>query len=139
MPALTTKSVIDRFQAVMEAAPITMKATREPFSHERQPSGLLTDTYRVEDAGVASNTPMSNHAVARIDTLRVWIARKMAFAGQTAVEAVEDSLVAIERAIIADGLAQGYHAVLRGRDPRKSGDIVIASITFSVDYDFSET
>lgn len=138
MAALTTHGVIDRFQAVMAASPISMTATREPFSHDRQPAGLLTNTYRIEDAGMGSNTPMSNHAVARIDTLRVWFARKMAFAGQASLETVEDDLVAIERAIVADGLAQGYHAVARGRDAKASGDMVIASLTFSVDYDFSE-
>lgn len=139
MAFLTLKQIIDRFQVVMEAAPIAMKATREPFSHDRQPAGLVTNTYRIEDAGLAASKSMSNHAAARMDTLRVWIARKMAFAGQTALETVEDSLVAIERALIADGLAQGYHVSPAGRDPRPSGDLVIASITFTVDYDFNES
>lgn len=139
MAFLTLKQIIDRVQAVMEASPISMTATREPFSHDRQPAGLVTNTYRVEDAGLNSSRSMTNHAAARIDTLRVWIARKMAFAGQTALETVEDAIVAIERALIADGLAQGYHVQLTGRDPRRSGDLVIASITFTVDYDFNES
>lgn len=139
MAALTLKQIIDRFQAVMEAAPIAMTATREPFSHDLQPAGLVTNTYRVEDGGLRDTKPMTNHASARVDTLRIWIARKIAFAGQTAVEAIEESLVAIERAIKADGAAQSYHAEIVGRDPRRKGDLVIASITFSVDYDFSES
>jgi hypothetical protein len=139
MAALTLKQIIDRFQAVMTAAPISMAATREPFSHDLQPANLVSNTYRIEDAGLATTQSASNHAAVRVDTLRVWIARKMAFDGQTALEAVEDTLVAIERAIKTDGAAQSYHAEIKGRDPRRKGDLVIASITFSVDYDFSET
>lgn len=138
MADLTLKQIIDRFQAVMEASPISMTATREPFTHDRQPNGLLTNTYRIEDAGVLDSKSASNSKAVRVDTLRVWIAQKMAFSGQTAVETVEDKVVAIERALIADGKAQGYHVMLRGRDPKRKGDLVIASLTVSVDYDYAE-
>ena len=139
MPALTLKQIIDRFQAVMEASPVSMTATREPFSHDLQPNTLLTNTYRIEDAGLRDSKSMTNRTAARVDALRVWVARKMTFAGQTAVEAVEDSLVAIERALIADGLAQGYHVMPRSRDAKRKNDFVIASMTFDVDYDFNES
>jgi hypothetical protein len=138
MADFTTEGLINRFQAVMEAAPLSMTLTREPFSHDRQPAGLITNTYRVEDSGLASSRAATNHAQVRIDTLRIWFARKLAFAGQTALETAEATIVAIERAILADGRAQGYHAVLTARDPRRSGDLVIASVTFQLDYDFSE-
>lgn len=139
MAALTPTGIINRLQVVMEASPISMVQTREPFSHERQPSGLIQNVYRIEDAGLVSTRPITNRTQARIDAYRVWFTRKMAFAGQTALEAVEDSIVAIERAVIADGLAQGYHVTFAGRNPRAVGDLVIASVTFNVDYDFSES
>jgi hypothetical protein len=138
MADFTTEGLINRFQAVMEAAPLSMVLTREPFSHDRQPAGLVQNTYRIEDAGLASSRPASNHAQVRVDNFKVWFARKIAFAGQTALEAAEATIVVIERAILVDGRAQGYHPVLTGRDPRRFGDLVIVAVSFDVDYDFSE-
>lgn len=138
MADLTLKQIIDRFQAVLEASPLSLTATREPFSHDQQPNSLLTNTYRIEDAGLRDTKSQSNNRATRVDTLRVWIAKKMAFNGQSALESLQDSLVAIERALIADGKAQSYHVLLRGRDPRRKNDFIIASITVDVDYDYSE-
>lgn len=142
MADLTLQQIIDRFQAVLEAAPFTFKKTREPFSFDRQPNALLDNSYRVEDAGLSSTEPMSNHAEARIDTLRVWIARKLKFDGQTALEALQTDLVSIERYIKADGVSQGYHVTLAGRDVQQgaeNADFALAALDLACDYDFSES
>lgn len=131
--------IIDRFEAVLEASPFTLKHSREPFSFDRQPNGLLGNAYRIEDRGLRSSRSATNAIAVRIDNLRVWIAGKLAFNGQTAVETIEDRLVDLERYLKADGKAYGYHVEFSGRDVRRLGDLVIAAIDLSVDYDFSES
>lgn len=138
MAALTLTDIINFFQAVLEGAPFSLKATREPFSHDRQPNSLLDNSYRLEDGGLGGTRSTTNDAAARLDNLSVWIAKKLAFSGQAAIESLEDSLVAIERRLKADGRQRGYHVEITGRKISRTGDIGIASISFSVDYDFSE-
>ncbi len=139
MAATTLKAIVDRFQAVLEASPLSLKATRDAFSHDRQPNALLDGTYYIQDDGVAESRPVSNHADVRIDRLTVFLARKLAFDGQTQKETIETTLNTIERYLIADGPANSYHAFIGGRRvTRPAGtDIAIGSITVHVDYDFS--
>lgn len=138
MATTTLKAIIDRFQAVLEAAPLSLVATKEPFSHDRQPNAVLNTAYRVEDAGLSDTASVSNGVQVRRDTLRVWVARKVMFAGQTSAESLHDTLVSIERAIKADGASNSYHAEITGREITREGDILTASVDFVVDYDFSE-
>lgn len=138
MAAMVLSDIIDRFEAVLEAAPLSFKHSKEPFSFDQQPNALINNAYRIEDAGLSSTRSSSNSTAVRVDTLRVWIARKLAFDGQTAVEALQDSVVSIERYLKADGKAQGYHVEFGGRDIKRLKDLAIASADFSVDYDFNE-
>jgi len=138
MAALILSDIIDRFEAVLEASPLSFKHSKEPFSFDRQPNTVINDAYRIEDGGLGSSRSATNSVAVRIDTLRVWIARKLAFDGQSAVETLQDTLVTIERYLKADGKAQGYHVEITGRDMKRVGDLAMASIDFSVDYDFSE-
>lgn len=138
MATLTLLAIVDRFQAVLEAAPFSLKKTKEPFSHDGQPNTALDDAYRLEDLGLRTSRSSTNLTAVRVDGLRVWIARKLAFDGQAAIDTVETQLVAIERYLKADGRQQGYHAELTGRGLKRRGDIVTANIDFAVDYDFSE-
>jgi hypothetical protein len=141
MANTTLKAIIDRFQAVCEASASSLKKTKDAFSHDAQPNGLLTGTYYLEDAGISSSVECSNNAEARIDQLTVWIARKVAFDGVTALETMETAINTLERAIVADGPAQGYHARLAGRKVSrpKDKDFLIGSATFTVDYDYTKT
>lgn len=131
--------IIDRFQAVLEASPFSLKPTKEPFSHDHQPNAVVDNAYRIEDAGLGSSRSATNDVAIRIDHLTVWIAKKLAFAGQTNVEALHTQIIAIERALKADGQQNEYHVEILGREIRRKNDIATASIKLSVDYDFSES
>jgi hypothetical protein len=131
--------IIDRFETVLEASPFTLKPTKEPFSHDRQPNGLLDNAYRIEDSGLVSSASATNEVAVRIDSLTVWIAKKLSFDGQAAMAALETQVIAIERAVKADGKANGFHVEIAGRDIRRKNDFATASIRLRVDYDFSES
>lgn len=139
MSDTTLKAIIDRFQAVLEASPISLTATRDAFSHDRQPNALLTNTYHVEDDGLQGTQSITNHKEARIDRLTVFVARKLDFAPQTAKETMETLLTTIERYLKADGLSNNYHVNLQNRRvTRPAGkDFLIGSVTLTVDYDFN--
>jgi hypothetical protein len=141
MPALVLSDILARFRTVLEASPVFLVETREPFSHERQPNATLEHSYYLEDGGIVSSKSVSNFDAVRLDRLTVYIAKKLAFDGTTAFDALQDTLVAAERALIADGPAQGYSVdVEQRRLTRPAGkDYGIGSLTVTVDYDFDET
>lgn len=139
MAATTLKAIIDRFQAVLEAAPLSLTATREPFSHDLSPNTVIDSAYRIKDDGLSRSRPVGANQFVRVDRLTIFIAKKLNFAGQTAVETMETLLNTIERQILADDNSHDYHASIEGRlvtQPPKT-DIAIASLTLLVDYDFS--
>lgn len=140
MADTTLKAIIDRFQAVCEASPQSLKKAKDAFSHDRQPNGLLTDTYFIQDDGVLSSVEVTNNAEARIDRLTVFLARKVSFDAVTAMESMETSLSRLERAIEADGLSNNYHARLQTRrvSRPKDKDFVIGGVGFTCDYDYSK-
>ena len=139
MAVTTLKAIIDRFQTILEGSNVNLKPTREPFTHDRQPNTLLTDSYRVADAGLQNTRSITNEKEARIDRIQVFVARKLAFDGQTAAETMHTTLNTIERYIVADGPANSYHASLSGRQvtPSASKDFLIGSVIISVDYDYN--
>lgn len=138
MAATTLKAIHDRIETVLEATPFSLKQTKDAFNHDRQPNTLIDNSYRIDDSGLASTKSQTNQVATRIDRVTIFIARKKKFGGRVPLEQVEDQLVSIERYIKADGLAGSYHAELVGRKITASGEIVIASIDLTVDYDFSE-
>ena len=138
MPALVLSDILARFRAVLTAAGLT--ETREPFSHGLQPNSALEDAFYVEDGGLVSSRPVSNYDAVRLDRLTVFIAKKLAFDGADALETLEDTLVTVERDLIADGPAQGYHVTVEQRRvSRPAGkDYCLGSLSLTVDYDFNE-
>jgi hypothetical protein len=140
MPALVLSDIIARFRTVLEAAPVSLTETREAFSHERQPNAALENSYYLEDGGIVSSRSVSNYDVVRLDRLTVFIAKKLAFDGATAMDALEDTLVSVERALVADGTSQGYNVnVEQRRMTRPAGrDYCVGSLAVTVDYDYRE-
>lgn len=139
MAATTLSAIRDRFAAVLEAAPLNLTKTTDAFSHDRQPNTVLDNAYRVEDAGMVQNRPVGNTQFARVDRLRIYIARKLAFDPAGAIDSVEDTLNTIERYILADDAAHDYHASVEGRgtpNRPQDADIVVGSLTLLVDYDY---
>lgn len=138
MASTTLGTIMARVMDVCTGLTLKLKPTRDAFTHDRQPNAVLTDSVWVEDGGLAQNLEATNGVAVRTDRLTVWIARKLAFDGQTAKETLEETLVALEQAVLADGLSGSYHARLEGRRvSRPAGkDFAVGSATFSVDYDF---
>jgi hypothetical protein len=140
MPALVLSDILGRFRTVLTGT-VGLTETREPFSHALQPNATLEHSFYLEDGGQISSNSVSNYDAVRLDRLTVFIAKTLAFDGQTAFDALQDTMVSVERALIADGPAQGYSVqVEQRRVTRPAGkDYCIGSLTVTVDYDFDET
>lgn len=140
MATTTLKAIIDRFQAICEGATLNLKQSQVPFSHDREPNAKLDSAYYLEDAGLSESKTGTSNVEFRLDTLTVWLTRRLAFAGQTQAETLQTTLNTLERLILADGAANSYHAVVTDRaGPAQAGDSerLVAGLTFAVDYDFS--
>ena len=137
MGATTLKTIIDTVQALCEASPLSLSKSRDAFSHDRQPNTLLTNTYHIEDDGIVSSTELGANAEARIDALKIHIARKIAFDGVTAFETVQETLLTLERHLLAHGPNHSYYPRALNRDVTrpKGTDFLIGSLTVHVDYD----
>lgn len=134
-------TIMARFRAVLEAAPLALVATAVAFSHDWQPTTLVSNTYFLEDAGLQSSRPVGNYKAVRIDRVRVFVALKVNATPHTQKEALETTLLTIERYIKADGPAHFYHAeIVGGRQVtnKKGSELLVGSVTLSVDYDVNE-
>ena len=130
---------MDRFQVVLEGEPLLLKATKEPFSHDRSPNTVLDSAYRLEDGGMSVSRPVGANQFVRVDRLTVFLAKKLNFAAQVSVETLETSLNTIERYILDDDADNNYHASVEGRRITRvpDSDVAVASLVFLVDYDYS--
>lgn len=139
MAATTLAAILDRFQAVLAAAPLSLKQSLEAFSHDRQPNANIQDTFWVEDGGQASRRSTTNHSEARIDVLRVYVAKPKAFAGLTQMEALVTLGDTMYRHLLVDALTQGWNVEMAAHKTSSPAntDLVIGSYDFRVDYDFS--
>lgn len=142
MAAQTLSAILDRMQTVLEAAPLSLVSSTSPFEDTNVPNALVDTTYRLTAGGVVSDVPTSNFQTVRVDRVTVTIEKMLAFDGYAAQQSIQDSLDAIERAIVADGTNNGYFASVEKGSRKvtrpKGTDVCQASLNFLVDYDFSE-
>lgn len=141
MADTTLAAIMARFRAVLEASPLTLTLTAEAFTHDRQPTTLVSSTYYLEDAGLGSSRSVGNYKAVRVDRIKVFAALKINGAPHTAKETLETTLLTIERYLKADGPANGYHVeVAGGRQVthKKGSEYLVGSITLSADYDVNE-
>lgn len=142
MADTTLAAILARFAAVLEASPLSLTATKDAFSHDRQANTLLTNSYYLEDGGMLSSRPMGNYRAARIDRVVIYVAAKLNFDAEAVKRTMETTLLSAERYIKADGPGHDYHAeIASGRRVTrpKSGDFLIGSIPLTVDYDINES
>ena len=119
---------------------MTLQPTRVPFSHDREPNATLDAAYYLEDAGLGDTREGTNAIQFRMDTVTVWLTRRVAFDGQTQAETLQTTMNTLERLLLADGPSNSYHATVTGRaGPKQAGesDRLVAGLTFTLDYDFS--
>lgn len=141
MASHTTDSLMARVRTVLEASPVSLTRARDAFSHDAQPNSVTTNSYWLEDGGNVSSQSVSNYTAVRIDRLTVYVAQKLNFASVEMLEDVEQTLTAIERALVADGPAQSYSVTPQPirRITRAAGaDVAIGSIALGFDYDYAE-
>lgn len=140
MASTTLATIVSNMRTVLEASPFTFIAARDQFSHDRQPNSVLDSSYWIQDEGLGSSRWMTNNTVARLDRLSVFVARKLKFNPVAEVDTLQDTLVDIERYLIADGPDNSYSVQLIGRRVTRppDKDIAIGSVTVQVDFDFSE-
>lgn len=141
MSALTVTDILTRFRTVLETTPLSLEPTRDAFSHERQPTSVLTNSYYLEDGGNAGTQSVGNYDAVRLDRITIYVAQKLEFDGTAALASLETTLTAIERALIADGPSQSYSIApqLTRRVTRASGaDVAVGSLSLTVDFDYDE-
>jgi len=134
-------TILGRARAVLEAAPLSLVATAEAFSHARQPTTFVDNTYYLEDGGLVSTHPTGNYKAARIDRFNVYVALRINAAPHTRKETLESTLLTIERYLKADGPAHSYHLEIAGGrriTQPKGSEIFVGSVAFTVDYDVNE-
>lgn len=139
---MTLADVMARARAVCEGSTLLLTLTAEAFSHDRQPTTLLDNTYYVEDSGLVSSRAMGNYTAARIDKVSIYVALKVNAAPHTRKETLETTLLTIERGMKADGPPHGYHVEFSGgrRVTQKKGSaFFVGSVSFDCDYDISES
>jgi hypothetical protein len=139
MPATDLKSIIDAWQLVLEAPPVSLVMASQAFSHDRQPNANMQDTYWIDDGGPVSRRSCTNFQEVRIDRLIVMVAKPVSFAGQAQFETMEQLGDTIYRQLCADGRTNGWNVEAANRRITNPPDteLIIASFGFTVDYDFS--
>jgi hypothetical protein len=141
MSALTMTDLLARFRTVLEAEPLSLLPTRDAFSHDRQPTTVLTHSYYLEDGGNVASQSVGNYDAVRMDRVTIYVAQKLDFDGVSALGDLETTLTAIERALIADGPAQSYSIApqITRRVTRAPGaDVAVGSLALTADFDYDE-
>lgn len=142
MAAQTMSGILARFETVLQAPPLNLVKSTSPFDDADVPNTLTDMAFRVLAGGIVSDVPTTNYASLRLDRVTVSVGKMLAFDGYGAQRAVQDLLDTIEQRIVADGIDHGYFASLEKGSRKsvkpKNADICQASISFLVDYDYSE-
>lgn len=138
MAVTDLKSIIDAWQLVLEASPVSLVRAQQAFSHDRQPNANIQDTYWIDDGGAVNRRSVTNHQEVRVDRLVVMVAKPISFVGLDQFEAMEQLGDTIYRQLSADGRTNGWNVEADTRritHPPKT-ELIVASFGFRVDYDF---
>ena len=154
MAATTLSAILERFDTVLQASPLLLLPTSNPFSDAAEPNANVGSYYTLLPAGLVHPDGTSNYSEARIDRITVKVQKPLDFNASRAIRELQDLCDAIERAIIADGpdhfydatVEKGSRKVTRPKPPRTPGstqptagsDLAEATIAFLVDYDYNE-
>jgi len=139
MAAETLVDILQAITAVLNAEPLRLVPSRIALQAARQSNLVVDRSYWLDDGGLVSNRPMGAHRAARIDAVDLAVLFRGAFAQEAQRQGILDLLMQIERALIADGEAQGYHVTLAGHGVKRFGkDHLLGTLRVTVDYDFSE-
>lgn len=138
MATTTLAAILEAWETVLEAPPRNLRPAQQPFSHDRQPAGLVADSYCLEDGGQVRRDTVTSNQEVRIDRIRLLVAKPIAFAGRSQHRALLTLGDAIYRALVANGRTQGWHVAQQNHRVTQPAntELLIASFDFTVDYDF---
>lgn len=143
MPATTLAAILARFKTVLEASPLSLKVTNDPYGAETIANTATDTAVQIQAGGLVSEKPQGGDQWVRIDRVNVVLFRKMAFDGHDAQNDLQTLLDSIEARVIADGTNNSYEAVVekgsRKVTRKKDSDVLQATVAFQVDYDFSKS
>src|SRR5690242_4320524 len=143
MATQTIAAILERVETVLQDPPCLLKPSANPFTETTTPNIDINETYRVQAAGVLSDTDVGNFLSARRERVIVTLYQRMDFDGYQAQRDLQDLLNTVERAIIADGPDHSYMAFLEkgsGKVTRpKDTDLCEAPLSFIVDYDYDQS
>jgi len=143
MATQTTSGILERFEAVLQAPPCLLKPSSNPFTDTSEPNISIDTTYRLMAGGLIG-TPLTTgyYSEARMERVTVTLYKSMEFDGYQAQKDLADLLDVVARAIIADGPDNGYMVTEEkgSRKPvrPKGTDLCEASLSFMVDFDYTE-
>lgn len=140
--ATTSSAILERVETVLQAQPLSLTLSSNPSTDETVPNSLVAETVRVQSGGIVKDTEVSNFTVLRMERITVTTQRASGFEAYESQRDLQDLLDKIERAVIADGPDNNYFATVekgsRKITRKKDSDVLEATISFVVDYDFSE-
>ena len=143
MANTTLSAIMARFRTVLEADPLNLQPTVEPFSDEPQPATLVDNAYRIVSGGTVNKRAIGYRVWAVQERIGVHLARKMGSDGQVAQEALLDLLDIIESKVVQDGDNNSYQASMEKGSRKftrpKDAQVINGAVNFIVDFDWSET
>jgi hypothetical protein len=139
MATTTLTEVLTRIRAVLEAAPLSLVAAASPFAADDDLPIPCDRAYWIEPGPLASALAMGSYMQARIDTLDLVVALRAEFA-EGGPEAMLLVLIAVGRALVHNGDAEGYHVQIGSASAkyRRGREFTVGTLAVTVDYDFSE-
>jgi hypothetical protein len=139
MAATDLATILASWATTVEAAPLSLVPTVAPFTHDQQPGGMVANSYYFEDGGNVERTSVTNNAEVRRDRVTVWIAKPVNFAGPVTLRTMQTLIDDLYRNLLVLARANGYNvdADTRRVTHPPTGELLIASASFTVDFDFS--
>lgn len=139
MAATTLAAILADFATVLEGDAVGLVPTVAAFTHDQQPAGMVANSYYIEDGGNVQRASQTNQAETRIDRLTVWMATPLGFAGPATLQAMQTLIDTVYKQLLVTARANGYNveADTRRVTAPRDGELLIASASFTVDFDFS--
>lgn len=142
MAATTLSAILTRFETVVQAAPLSLTLSKQPFGDTLEPNTIISTLVRIVAGGMVSQRSQSNYSEARIERITVTLYQAMNFDGYGAQRDLADLCDDVVQALIADGPDQGYDVTeekgSRKITRMKDADICQAQVNLLVDYDWNE-
>ena len=132
-------SILASWATVVEASPLSLTPTVAAFTHDQQPGGMVANSYYFDDGGNVNRASMTNDKEVRVDRITLWIAKPLNFAGATTLQVLHTLLDDIYRYLLVQARTDGYNVEADTRRITRpaTGEVLIASMSFTADYDFN--